>query len=200
MEGKTIVLDNPEGAEKFNAVFSVRGNVVVSPTELYDRLEVPEEYRAKFTIRPYNAVLAEEIKNINKEAIAEAYKRFRDLGINHLEHSQRLNDLEEMIKSGDFDEKEKLELRKELVTVEHTWLECFEYGQRHRNLARVIELMVDNVASVKNLVYKEGETYHSYSGSINYELMGYLNPNIIKWLDEEMQRISGLSENEIMGF
>jgi hypothetical protein len=75
-------LENVENVEKYASVFAKVGSKPVSPDAFYDHFELPKELRATFTIKPYNPIVREEVKQLNKKGRAASDKFLKGKGYN----------------------------------------------------------------------------------------------------------------------
>lgn len=198
MEGKTIKLDNPEDAKKFRTSFGHRGSVEATPTAIYNALGVPENMRATFTLIPLDPISADDIRAVNRESMDYAYKWFGENGVDHKELAKELNELNKVDVKG-LNETSLQDHAKLLLEKHNTWQRGMEYGDGKRDLRTVMTIVEKHVKKVNNLVYMVGEEFKSYTGEANMEALFHLHSLVLKWIDTELQRISGLSEQEIMG-
>ena len=204
MEGKTIKFDNPEEAEKYSAIFSIRGNIKVSPTEIYEKMKVPDYMRATFIIKPYNPITAEKVKKINRDACSKFEDNLIGQGLDKSEFANEIKKLEATIDN--FEKPIPEGLAEEFETLcesyfekNKVWVEAWKYGQRSRDLAAVYEIVEEHTISVENLPIKDGDELVRWSGDVDMEVLFGIPAAIVNWLDEELQVQSGLSESEIRG-
>lgn len=204
METKTVVLDNPEKAKEFDAIFGFRGTVVVSPTKYYDALGVPEDMRTKFRIKPYGPFEIEQIKLINKSALHAFEQKLIGLGYDHESIVREYGSLEEEIKTlkgieeGQSPEEIKGKLKR-IAELQQVQAEAWAYGQSQRDKYKLFELVISHTESVENHIYLEDGEYKSYTGDFGAEQLSWLAPDIAMWLEKEIQRNSKLSNEEIAG-
>jgi hypothetical protein len=202
MEGKTIVFDNPD-ADKYSSVFATRGTVTVSPTELYDKLDVPEEMRATFTVKPFNPIAFEEMRRVNSEAYSYAKKYIESAGHEYVPFVTTLDSLniaiDEFIDPTPDDKIEEyataINLKNELMEI---WVAANCERDKHRDWNKVFTIIEQHVETVTNLitVNEDGE-YESYTGGVNMGTLFLLPPAIAYWLDREVQKVSKLTDAEI---
>ena len=200
VEGKTIVVDNPEIDEKKNRIFSRRGEENVSPTEIYEENKVDPEDRAIFTVKPYNPIDAQEIKNINKDAEDLIRDKMLDKGLDYYEALERIETLTDKLNEEDLSSEDLKKYASECFNLTATWNSCQNYGKRNRDFKRIFEILTNNISKVENLIYYEDGVRKRYSGEVNYEILTHVDIRIINWLDVELQSMSGLNDSEIMGF
>lgn len=202
MEGKTIKFDNPD-TEKYSNVFATRGTVTVSPTELYNRLGVPEEMRATFTVKPFNPIAFEEMRRVNSDAYSYVRKYIEDKGHEYSAFVLTLDGLQKAV--DEFEDpapEEKLEeyataidLKDELMVI---WTAANAERDTHRDWGKAFTIIEEHVESVTNLITgSEKNGYESYTGGVNMGTLFLLPPTIAYWLDREVQKVSKLTDAEI---
>jgi hypothetical protein len=201
MQKEVIDFDNPEVIEH-SGVFARRETIEVSPTELYDALKTPEKFRATFVIKPYNPIDEAIIKEINETAFSETA---RILALDSTDYVTRAKELANMevkldeykkpVPEKDMEEYQKLYV--EYQTLKKHWDKSYGAGKRKRRTRELYDTMIKNIVSVKNLII-DGQP-EPYTGEVTVETLFMVPSVIINWLDEEMQRKSGLSEVEILG-
>lgn len=198
MDKEIIVIDEPCEVGKYNAIYAELGEVEIAPDKVCEILEIPEQDRPTFTVEPYTAIEFQKILQINYDATDRAYDRFRELGYDYMVLHSEIKALDVKIKESENPE-ETTKLISEKLEKRNIWDRCFQYGQLRRDTEGAIRLVEKKTKSVTNLVYKEGEEWKRYSGPFDFEVMHKLKPEIVKWLDQELQRVSGLSDAEIAG-
>jgi len=82
-----------ENVEKYKGIFGKKGDRKVSPTELYNIYEVPKEMHPIFTIKPFDPIVSQEMKQINSEARAKADKELSEKGFNVFDISTSIRDI-----------------------------------------------------------------------------------------------------------
>jgi hypothetical protein len=175
----------------------------VSPVELYDRLKVPEEYRATFEIQPFNPIAYEQMRKVNSDAYAFCKKYIVDKGYDYAPFVNTLSTLNDAV--GDFelpvaeDKKEEydvaLKLRDEMYEV---WIEANRERNYNRDNEKAFSIIEKHVLNVDNLITQDSEgDLVSYSGGVDMEVLYMLPPAIAFWLDKEVQKISKLTDAEI---
>lgn len=101
-----------KNVEGFAHMFSSIGARKVSPVEAYNLSKVPEELRTSFTVKPYNPIVAEEVKQLNK---AGREKRLANLRSNGYEFGSLIEDIDAIQNMADAiseeDTKEQIEER-----------------------------------------------------------------------------------------
>lgn len=68
-----------------------------------------------------------------------------------------------------------------------------------RDLARVYGLMVEHVVHVENLVFQKDDAWESCTGEVGMRELYNVQRDVLNWLDSELQRVSTLSDREIVG-
>jgi hypothetical protein len=202
MEGKTIKIDNPE-AEVFSSIFATRGTVKVSPVDLYDRLEMPEEMRATFEIKPFNPIAYEQMRKINSDAFSFCKKYIVKCGYDYASFVTTLSNLNTAILDYENpipeDKHEEYDMAvKTRDEMQETWMQ----GNRERNYNRdnvaAFKLIESHVVSVENLITQDSDgDIVSYSGGVDMEVLYMLPPAMAFWLDKEVQINSKLTDGEI---
>ncbi|MEA1998012.1 MAG: hypothetical protein U9N61_01620 [Euryarchaeota archaeon] len=84
---------NVENVEKYAGIFSRVGDRKISPVEFYDAMEIPRELRATFTVIPFNPIVLEEVKEINKAGRRASDKWLEERGFNVFDISKDITDI-----------------------------------------------------------------------------------------------------------
>lgn len=200
-EGKTVIelRDPPTKGEVRPPIQGRREEYPICPVPTVGGVELPEELKTYYIMKPMTPADAQKMRRINQHAreIAEDWLE-KKTGTDRDTYLKSLVGLNEKLKKKNVANKRKLEktYRKRM----ELWNKAWTVGQMHRDLTAVYQILVRNISEVKNLTIPTDDPLNPefYTGSFA-EKIGIIDPTILNYLDRELQKLSGLDSEDISG-
>jgi hypothetical protein len=211
MEGKTtVIVADPEMAEKYNGLYGSISPQNVSPVDFYDAIELDEKYRGTFSLMPLNPIEMQLVKKINQDTydlVKQIYRK--ENGKPYSSLVEKIAKLGNKLKAEDKpnpDDQKSIDAYmtkyKRLKTLENESEEYWKKAMVRRDNERIYRIVEEHTVSVDNFCYPEEDQIKSYTGIVDYDVLiqiGTIMPQLLIWLYKELQNISNLSEAEQSG-
>jgi len=204
MQGTFVDLKDIEGVENYSAAFSIRGEEVVTPIEIFNRIKLPEDLHYSFTITPMNPADKNELVLMNK-AVRKSYSNNieKEFGASSGDfYNNTLEPLAEKIKAMVKDKTKSKEIEKlnkkyadMILKTNQIWYEA----KLNMNIEKIVEFIGKYTLSVDKMLIINSGKKQQYTGEVSIDIIGAMQPEVRVWLFDEIARISQLSESEHLG-